>query len=67
MNSERTITVVGAGIFGLSTANELLDRGWKVTIVAPSKDPVGGDWTRAYMIMFEGVDDDFISNQGIHE
>ena len=37
--SKRTVVIVGAGVFGLTAARELLARGWRVTVIDPGPVP----------------------------
>ena len=47
-DSARTVVIVGAGVFGLSTAWHLLQRGYSVTVLeraseVPARDSAGYD------------------------
>ncbi|HEV8374784.1 MAG TPA: FAD-dependent oxidoreductase, partial [Candidatus Polarisedimenticolia bacterium] len=39
MSSKKSVLVVGAGVFGVTAARELLARGWSVTLVDPGPIP----------------------------
>ncbi|MEY4420463.1 MAG: hypothetical protein RLZZ498_1059 [Pseudomonadota bacterium] len=40
--SERTVTVIGAGIAGAGTARALAERGWQVTVLDAGAEPAAG-------------------------